>query len=101
MLRAWRMRLTAAGFAVFGPSAAAARIEASKAFCHEVAAAAGVRMARAEAFTNADAAIAYADGLAMGGAGCVVKADGLAAGKGVTVCDDATGGDRRDPCAAR
>ncbi len=36
-----------AGFAVFGPSQAAARIESSKAFCHDVARAAGVRMARA------------------------------------------------------
>ena len=45
--------LLEAGFAVFGPTAAAARIESSKAFCHEVAAAAGVRMARAEAFTDA------------------------------------------------
>ena len=50
--------LLEAGFAVFGPTAAAARIESSKAFCHEVAAAAGVRMARAEAFTDASAAIA-------------------------------------------
>ena len=78
--------LTDAGFAVFGPSAAAARIEASKAFCHEVARAAGVRMARAQAFTDATAAVAFATGLAAGGRGAVVKADGLAAGKGVTVC---------------
>lgn len=81
---------TDAGFAVFGPSAAAARIESSKAFCHEVAAAAGVRMARAEAFTTASAALAFATGLAAAGEGVVVKADGLAAGKGVTVCDSAT-----------
>ena len=84
--------LTAAGFDVFGPSAAAARIEASKAFCHEVAAAAGVRMARAQAFTVAGSAIAFAAALAArdaGRGGCVIKADGLAAGKGVTVCDDA------------
>ena len=33
--------------------------------------------------------MAFATDLAAGGAGCVVKADGLAAGKGVTVCDDA------------
>ncbi|MEI7745332.1 MAG: phosphoribosylamine--glycine ligase, partial [Chloroflexota bacterium] len=43
--------LEAAGVPVFGPVAAAARMETSKAFCHEVAAAAGVRMARARAFT--------------------------------------------------
>ena len=42
--------LTDAGVPVFGPTAAAARIETSKAFCHEVAAAAGVRMARGRAF---------------------------------------------------
>jgi phosphoribosylamine--glycine ligase len=83
--------LTMAGFAVFGPSAAAARIESSKAFCHEIAAAAGVRMAKAAAFTEPQAAIVFATRLAAGGAGCVVKADGLAAGKGVTVCDDMTG----------
>ena len=81
--------LEAAGIAVFGPSQAAARIESSKAFCHEIAAAAGVRMAEAAAFTEAAAAIAFATRLAQGGAGCVVKADGLAAGKGVTVCADA------------
>ena len=44
--------LEAAGIAVFGPSAAAARIEASKAFCHEIAAAAGVPMARSGAFDH-------------------------------------------------
>jgi phosphoribosylamine---glycine ligase len=81
--------VAAAGFAVFGPSAAAARIEASKAFCHEVAAAAGVRMARAEAFGDAEAAVAFATSLAADGAGVVIKADGLAAGKGVTVCASA------------
>ena len=42
--------LREAGFAVFGPTAAAARIEASKAFCREIAAAAGVPMARGAAF---------------------------------------------------
>lgn len=79
--------LTAAGISVFGPSAAAARIESSKAFCHEVAAAAGVRMARSAAFDDAGAAVAFAASLAAEGDGIVVKADGLAAGKGVTVCD--------------
>ena len=80
--------LTDAGFAVFGPSAAAARIESSKGFCREIAEAAGVPMARGRAFgrTDASTALAYAMGLAAGGA-VVVKADGLSAGKGVTVCD--------------
>ncbi len=86
--------LIEAGFAVFGPTAAAARIEASKAYCHEIAAAAGVRMAKAAAFTHAAAAVAYATGLAAAGAGVVVKADGLAAGKGVTVCDTAVAAER-------
>jgi phosphoribosylamine---glycine ligase len=79
----------AAGFAVFGPTAAAARIETSKAFCHEVAAAAGVPMARAGVFEPGDAAgaAAFARELDRDGVGIVIKADGLAAGKGVTVCD--------------
>jgi phosphoribosylamine--glycine ligase len=79
--------LIEAGFAVFGPTAAAARIESSKAFCHEIAAAAGVPMARAGAFRDANKAIAFASDLAATGRGVVVKADGLMAGKGVTVCD--------------
>jgi phosphoribosylamine---glycine ligase len=81
--------LMAAGIPVFGPSAAAARIESSKAFCHEVAEAAGVRTARAGAFTELVPALAFAQELARDGDGVVIKADGLAAGKGVTVCDDA------------
>jgi phosphoribosylamine--glycine ligase len=80
--------LVDAGFAVFGPSAAAATIESSKAFCREVAESAGVPMARGRAFgpTDPSAALAFAMGLATDGA-VVVKADGLVAGKGVTVCD--------------
>ena len=76
--------------AVFGPTAAAARIESSKAFCHDVAVAAGVPMARSAAFEIAERgpAIEFARQLAAEGKGIVVKADGLAAGKGVTVCDD-------------
>ena len=76
--------------AVFGPTAAAARIESSKAFCHDVAVAAGVPMARSAAFEIAERgpAIEFARRLAAEGKGIVVKADGLAAGKGVTVCDD-------------
>ena len=76
-----------AGIAVFGPSRAAARIESSKAFCHEVATAAGVPMARAGTFSEPAGARRFAAELAAGGQGVVVKADGLAAGKGVTVCD--------------
>jgi phosphoribosylamine--glycine ligase len=80
--------LGAAGVPVFGPTAAAARIETSKAFCHEIAAATGVPMAAAASFTSAEerAARAYALELAQRTGWAVVKADGLAAGKGVTVC---------------
>jgi len=77
--------LVAAGVPTFGPTAAAARIESSKAFCREVAEAAGVRMARGRSFDDLDAARAFAAELAPSG-GIVIKADGLAAGKGVTVC---------------
>jgi phosphoribosylamine--glycine ligase len=59
------------GVAVFGPSAAAARIEGSKSFAKEVMEAAGVPTART---------------LPVGRPPCVVKVDGLAAGKGVWVC---------------
>jgi phosphoribosylamine--glycine ligase len=79
--------LAAAGIPTFGPTAAAARIESSKAFCHAVADAAGVRMARARAFDATGPALAFAAELWAGGRGVVIKADGLAAGKGVTVCD--------------
>ena len=48
--------LRAAGFAVFGPDRAAARIETSKSFCHEIAEAAGVRMPRSAAFADLDEA---------------------------------------------
>jgi phosphoribosylamine--glycine ligase len=83
--------LVMAGVPVVGPSAAAARIETSKAFCHEVAAAAGVEMARSATFAAGDvaAALVWAERevARSGSIGVVVKADGLAAGKGVTVCD--------------
>ncbi len=78
-----------AGIPVFGPSAAAARIESSKAFCHQIAKAAGIPMARARAFSALAPARAYAAALAASGDGVVIKADGLAAGKGVAVCDGA------------
>ena len=79
--------LVAAGVPTFGPTRAAARIESSKAFCRDVAEAAGVRMARGRAFATLAPALEFADALAARGGGVVVKADGLAAGKGVTVCD--------------
>ena len=77
----------AAGFAVFGPTQAAARLESSKSWCHEIAAAAGVRMAEARSFTGDElgAAMSYVRELAATGRTAVLKVDGLAAGKGVVV----------------
>ncbi len=75
----------AAGVAVFGPSAAAARIEGSKAFAKDVMAAAGVPTAASVPVTELSAVDAA---LAATGAPYVVKDDGLAAGKGVVVTDD-------------
>jgi len=74
----------AAGVPVFGPSAAAARLEASKAFTHELAEACGAPMAAWARFHEADAAKAH---IRAQGAPIVVKADGLAAGKGVVVAE--------------
>lgn len=76
-------RFAAAGLKVFGPGEAAARIEGSKVFAKEVMLAAGVPTAPAQVFADADAAVQY---IRAHGAPVVVKADGLAAGKGVTVC---------------
>lgn len=76
--------LEAAGKRVFGPTAAAGRVESSKAFAKEVMAAAGVPTAAFAAFEAADEALDYAIGQ---GTPMVVKADGLALGKGVFVCD--------------
>jgi phosphoribosylamine---glycine ligase len=73
------------GLAVFGPTAAAARLEGSKSFAKEVMAAAGVPTARAEVFDDPDAATRALDHF---GPPWVIKADGLAAGKGVTVTSD-------------
>ena len=78
-------RLSEAGIAVFGASAAAARLEGSKAFAKEVMAAAGIPTAAYGAFDALGPALAHAR--AAGGR-VVVKADGLAAGKGVVVCSD-------------
>ena len=64
-------QLRRGGVAVFGPSAAAARIEGSKSFAKDVMRAAGVP---------------FAETMSVARAPCVVKADGLAAGKGVFVC---------------
>ena len=74
--------LRAAGFTVFGPSKAAAELEASKRFTKEICDAAGAPTARWARFTEAEAAKAH---IRAEGAPIVVKADGLAAGKGVIV----------------
>ncbi|TMV12550.1 phosphoribosylamine--glycine ligase [Arenibacterium halophilum] len=74
--------LRAAGVLVFGPSAAAARLEASKSFTKEICDAAGAPTAAYGHFTDAEAARAH---VRSNGAPIVVKADGLAAGKGVIV----------------
>lgn len=73
------------GIACFGPSAAAARLEGSKAFAKEVMAAAGVPTARAHVCETAEQVAAALDAF---GAPYVVKDDGLAAGKGVVVTAD-------------
>lgn len=78
-------QLRDAGFAVFGPSAEAARIEGSKAFAKDVMKAAGVRTAEAETVTNVVDIDAALDRF---GPTWVVKDDGLAGGKGVVVTPD-------------
>ncbi len=72
----------AAGILTFGPSAAAARLEASKAFTKEICTACNAPTAAYARFADATAARAY---VTRHGAPIVIKADGLAAGKGVTV----------------
>ena len=75
-------RLEAAGIAAFGPSAQAARLEGSKAFMKEICAKANVPTAAYARFSDPIAARGYIEAQ---GAPIVVKADGLAAGKGVVV----------------
>jgi phosphoribosylamine--glycine ligase len=77
--------LRAEDVAVFGPDTGAARIEASKSYAKELMERAGIPTAAWRSFTSAPAAIAYLDEI---GPPYVIKADGLAAGKGVSVTDD-------------
>ena len=79
----------AAGIKVFGPSKAAAQLEGSKSFTKELCRRHNIPTAAYERFTDLDKAIAYikAAHLKTGGAPIVVKADGLAAGKGVIVAE--------------
>jgi phosphoribosylamine--glycine ligase len=75
--------LTAAGIRTFGPARAAARLEGSKAFCKEIMGAAGVPTAGYTVVTDPDAGLA-----AINRYPAVIKADGLAAGKGVVIATD-------------
>ena len=75
-------KLTTAGIKAFGPSAAAAKLEGSKSFTKEFCMRHKIPSAAFKRFTHADAAIKYVERV---GAPIVIKADGLAAGKGVTV----------------
>jgi phosphoribosylamine--glycine ligase len=77
--------LEAEGIAAFGPSAAAAAIEASKVFAKDLCVRAQIPTAAHRRFRDPTAAKAF---IASRGAPIVVKADGLAAGKGVVVADD-------------
>ena len=77
--------LAAAGIPAFGPSAAAARLESSKSFAREVIRAAGAPQPDFAVFTGESDAL---DFLRRNPGPRVVKADGLAAGKGVVVCDE-------------
>ncbi|MDZ7712538.1 MAG: phosphoribosylamine--glycine ligase [Rhodovibrio sp.] len=76
-------RLEDAGIKAFGPSKAAAELEGSKAFAKELCAKHGIPTAAFERFTDPQAAKAYVADQPLP---IVVKADGLASGKGVTVC---------------
>ncbi len=80
-----RDRFDAEDLACFGPTRAAARLEGSKVFAKAFLARHGIPTARYASFTDSGAARAYIESI---GAPVVVKADGLAAGKGVTVARD-------------
>ncbi|MBN2302655.1 MAG: phosphoribosylamine--glycine ligase, partial [Lentisphaerae bacterium] len=78
-------RLQSLGLAVFGPAKDAARLEGSKLFAKEIMEAGGVPTARARAFSDVQDALNYIESCDFP---LVVKADGLAAGKGVVVCQE-------------
>jgi phosphoribosylamine--glycine ligase len=77
-------RLEGLGVPVFGPSRQAARIEGSKVFAKDVMTAGGVPTARSGSFSDPDEARAYIREI---GVPLVLKAEGLAAGKGVLICE--------------
>ncbi|MDG1897999.1 MAG: phosphoribosylamine--glycine ligase [Fuerstiella sp.] len=86
------------GLKIFGPTKAAARLEGSKAFSKEIMKKAGVPTATSKSFTRLEEAHAYLEALestvddTVEHVPIVVKADGLAAGKGVHVCRNCTEG---------
>jgi phosphoribosylamine--glycine ligase len=73
------------GLAIFGPSKDAARLEGSKSWAKDLCRRHGIPAGRSEAFTDVDPALQFLDEV---GPPYVVKADGLAAGKGVTVTEE-------------
>ncbi|HSG95457.1 MAG TPA: phosphoribosylamine--glycine ligase, partial [Afifellaceae bacterium] len=77
--------LAAAGIKAFGPGAAAAQLEGSKGFTKELCRDAGIPTAAYGWFDSRETALAYLETQAVP---IVVKADGLAAGKGVTIAED-------------
>ena len=77
--------LTTAGIAAFGPTAAAAQLEASKAFTKEICAEYHIPTAASATFTDEDSTRAY---IVNSSYPLVIKADGLAAGKGVIIAED-------------
>lgn len=79
-------QLTAAGVLCYGPTKAASQIEASKAFSKRFMVEQGIRTARAEVFSDYREACRYVESLPD--TGIVVKASGLAAGKGVIICNN-------------
>ena len=79
------------GFRIWGPDKRAAQFEASKAFSQAFMERHGIPTARAKTFSDAESARTFAREL---DGKCVVKADGLALGKGVLVCSDVVQADR-------
>ena len=75
----------ASGFAIVGPDQKAARLETSKAYAKSFMEKYGVRTAKSKSFTRFDEALAYAEKQTLP---LVIKADGLAAGKGVVIAAD-------------
>lgn len=84
-------RLQAAGLRAFGPTASAARFEASKSFAKDFMRRHGIPTAASEKFADFESACAYARGQNYP---LVIKADGLALGKGVTIAEDFAAAER-------